>query len=520
MHGIHRRHVVGMTATAAALLATGGATSRAEGLKPVPVDLARLSATQLVALQAKGQLDAAAIAESVLERITAWDSRLRIFITVNPRLRADAARLDQERKAGRMGPLHGVPVAIKDNMHTAGLRTTGGSVLFSDFAPPKDARVVELLRNAGALIVGKANLDELAVSGSTLSSILGQTLNPHDSERFAAGSSGGSAVAVATGIATLALGTETVNSLRNAANTAGVVAIRPTHGLVSRVGVMPLSTTMDVVGPFARSVADAALVLDLLVGRDAGDIGTLACEQLAQRDFHSAATSGDLAGRRIGVLRNLFGTAAEHAEVNLVIRSALERAVAAGATLVEIDDAAFDSETAPSLLDVNNLEFRPLFERYLAEQGSASPVKTVKEYVDARRFPAATMQNYLDNAVRWANPLGMPAYTKALAAQSEMRARVQALFARHQLHALAYPIQKRPPLAIGTPTRRERSGIFASAMGYPAIDLPCGWTRPGTASAVRLPVGLDLMGLPFQDRDLIALAGAVERVLASGPRGA
>jgi amidase len=195
----------------------------ANALQPDPT---HASIRELLFFQARGVLTCHDIAASVLARIDALDARLRVFITVNPRLLDDAQRLDAERERGALRPLHCIPVAVKDNFNTADLRTTGGSVLLAGVVPPRDSVVVTKLRAAGALIVGKTNLDELAVAGSTISSIRGQTLNPYDQTRFAAGSSGGSAVAVATGMATVAVGTETVNSTRNAASSAGVVGIR------------------------------------------------------------------------------------------------------------------------------------------------------------------------------------------------------------------------------------------------------------------------------------------------------
>jgi amidase len=246
------------------------------------MDLNSASVSEILAAQASGRLTCTAIANHVQARIAAVDLRLKAFITVNPKLVEQAKELEAKRQQGALGPLHCIPVAVKDNFNTKDLPTTGGSVLLSTVIPSEDSAAVAKLRAAGALIVGKTNLDELAVAGSTISSLGGQTLNPYDQSRFAAGSSGGSAVAVSTGMATLAIGTETVNSLRNAANSAGVVAIRPTHGLVSRAGVIPLSTTMDVVGGFGRSVAEASTLLSILVGRDPADPATSAVEGLSR----------------------------------------------------------------------------------------------------------------------------------------------------------------------------------------------------------------------------------------------
>jgi amidase len=475
-------------------------------------DPTRAGIDELLSAQTRGSLTCLDIATAVLARIEAADARLRVFITVNPRLMEEAARLDAERLTGALRPLHCVPIAIKDNFNTADLPTTGGSVLLATVVPPHDSVAVARLRAAGALIVGKTNMDEFAVAGSTISSIRGQTLNPYDQTRFAAGSSGGSAVAVATGMATVALGTETVNSLRNAASSAGVVGIRPTRGTVSRTGVLPLSSTMDVVGAFGRSVSDAVTVLGVLTGRDPFDPWTTGVEPYPSLGS-GRLEPAELSGKRIGVLRALFGTGPEHAPVNTVMADTLERLSRAGAEIIDIDDTSFDSARSSAGMNVNNYEFKPLFERYLAELGPAAPIRTVKEYVNAGRYPA-TMKDYLANAVAWAAPLECNDYFEKLGNIVREREKLLGYFASQRLDALAYPMQKRPPLRVTEATRPERNGIFASALGFPAIDVPAGMTPQDADAPVGLPIGLDLLGPPQSDAALAALAMAVERIVA------
>jgi amidase len=479
------------------------------------LDPTQASIRELLSSQARGELTCHDIAASVLARINALDARLRVFITVNPRLMDDAQRLDAERGSGALRPLHCIPVAVKDNFSTADLQTTGGSVLFANVVPPRDSVVVAKLRAAGALIVGKTNMDELAVAGSTISSIRGQTLNPYDQTRFAAGSSGGSAVAVATAMATVAVGTETVNSTRNAASSAGVVGIRTTRGTISRTGVIPLSTTMDVVGAFGRSVTDTITLINVLAGRDPLDPWTTGVQPYPSLGS-GPLEPAKLEGRRIGVLRNLFGKGPEHASVNTVIADALNQLHKAGAEIVEIDDPSFDSAQSSTALNVNNYEFKPLFERYLAELGPAAPIHTVQEYVAAGRYPA-TMKEYLANAIAWSAPLERDDYFEKLAAISREREKLLQYFKSQNLDALAYPMQKRAPLHLTEPTRPERSGIFASALGFPAIDVPAGMTQPDADAPLGLPIGLDLMGPPQSDAALAELALAIERAVPRPP---
>ncbi|WYX34907.1 amidase [Achromobacter xylosoxidans] len=296
------------------------------------------------------------------------------------------------------------------------------------------------MRDAGALFIGKTNLDELAVAGSTISSLGGQTLNAYDPTRFAAGSSGGSAVAVATGMSLCALGTETVNSLRNAASSAGVVALRSTAGLVSRRGAIAQSSTMDVVGPICRSVDDAARVLAVMVDpRPAGAEAARAATALRA----GPPARASLAGKRFGVLANLFGKGPEHEPVNAIIRTALDALRAQGAQIVEIDDAEFDSDLGSKRLNVANYEFGPLFEAFLARLPTGAGPASLRAYVAAGRYPAG-MSKFLQQSVAWQDPLAMPEYREALRYGDTLRRKMLDLMDTQALDAMVYPAQKRP----------------------------------------------------------------------------
>lgn len=439
---------------------------------------------------------------------------LNAFISENEHLLEQAQDLDRRREAGEFLPLHCVPFAVKDNIDVAGLPTTGGSTLLLENFPARDATVVEKLRKNGALVVGKTNLDELAIAGSTVSSLGGQTLNPHDKTRFAAGSSGGSAVAVATGMATCALGTETVNSLRNAASSAGVVAMRTTHGLVSRDGSISLSPSMDVVGPMCKTVEDVAAVLGVITGRDARDPETVGVESLNTPISLDALKPDSLKGKRLGLLSNLFGTAPEHQEVNQVIHVALQKLRDAGVEIVDIPDKEFDSESASSALNVSNYEFRPQFEAYLATRPSPKMVGSVAEYEAAKKYPTSTMKGFMDNALAWSNPTAMPKYIAALRSADKLKEKIANLISEERLDALVYPAQKRPPITLEEKPRPERNGIFASALGLPTIDLTAGFTPPSGTAPHGLPIGVDFLGKMYGDLELLRLANAVEKALA------
>lgn len=475
---------------------------------PAP-DPGAMSIAEMLQAQAAGQVSCEDVARNALETIRQRDPRLKAFIAVNPDLLADARKLDALRRAGAALPLHCVPIAVKDNLDVKGMATTGGSVLLRGNVANEDADALRRLREAGVLVVGKTNLDELAVAGSTISSLGGQTLNAYDPGRFAAGSSGGSAVAVTTGMSLCALGTETVNSLRNAASSAGVVALRGTAGLVSRRGVIAQSSTMDVVGPICRSVDDAARVLAVMA--DPSPASAEAAR--ASADLRAEPpTPSPLAGKRLGVLANLFGKGLEHEPVNAIMRTALDALRAQGVQIVEIDDAEFDSDLSSKRLNVANYEFGPLFEAFLARLPAGAGPASLRAYVETGRYPAG-MDKFLRQAMAWQDPLAMPAYREALGYGDTLRRKMLDLMDTQALDAMVYPAQKRPPLAVGDTPRPERNGIFASALGFPAIDLPAGFTPPDAGAPAGLPVGLDMLARPGDDASLLGLALAVEQTL-------
>lgn len=473
-----------------------------------------VSIAEMLQAQTTGQLSCVDIARNALEAIKQWDSELKAFISVNPDLLADAQKLDALRSTGTVLPLHCIPIAVKDNIDVKDMVTTGGSVLLRGNVAGADADALSRLRRAGALVVGKTNLDELAVTGSTISSLGGQTLNAYDRTRFAAGSSGGSAVAVSTGMSLCALGTETVNSLRNAASSAGVVAMRSTPGLVSRRGAIPQSSTMDVVGPICRSVDDAARLLAVMADPQPSDAeATRAAVELRT----GLPTPAPLDGKRLGVLVNLFGNGPEHESVNAIIRTALDALRAQGAKIIEINDAEFDSDLSSKRLNVANYEFGPLFDAFLAQLPEGTGPASLRAYVEAGQYPAG-MNKFLQQSVAWQAPLAMPEYRDALQYGDTLRRKILGLMETQALDVLVYPAQKRPPLAVGETPRPERNGIFASALGFPAIDLPAGFTPPDASAPAGLPVGLDMMARPGDDVRLLSLALAVERTLQTLPR--
>ena len=291
------------------------------------------------------------------------------------------AALDEERRAkGRRGPLHGIPIAVKDNIDTLDMPTTGGSLVFEQSVPRRDADVVERLRRAGAIIFIKTNLDEFAASSMGLSSLGGQILNPYDLKRTPGGSSGGTAVAVTAGFAAAGLATETGVSIRGPASNTGIVAIAPSLGLVSRAGVMPISFTQDRVGVHAKSVTDAMLLLDAIRGFDAEDLQT--AESLARTPptAYGELTKGALQGVRVGILTDLFRIGPEFEPANALVAKQIALLGGSGATIVENLRTGLDLIAMMPTLRLNNFELRPSFDAYLRRRGD-DRVKTLADLI-------------------------------------------------------------------------------------------------------------------------------------------
>lgn len=452
-----------------------------------------------------------------LARIAADDRsgpNVRAVLSLDPGAESEAQALDRRQAAGNaLGPLGGMPILVKDNIDVAGLPTSVGTRRLAGWRPEKNATVVARLRAAGAVILGKTNLHELALAGTTASALGGQTLNPRAPGRTPGGSSGGSAAALAAGFCDGALGTDTLNSLRSPASACGIVALRPTFGLLPRTGVVPVSPSQDVVGPMVRKVADVALMLEAMIGpADPGDSANALSVGQAQGGYVAALKSAKLAGARLGVLAGLFGRAAEHEGVNALIRGALDRFAQAGATIVDIADPVFDSERLIETLDVNLIEFREAFDAWLAQAKPRPPIESLAAFCAARDWHPS-IGGALEKAMTFARATDAPDYLARRRRAVTLRRRVVALMNERQLDALVYPLQKCPVVRLDVPVQRDRNGILAAATGLPAIDIPMGEVEG-------VPVGLDLLGQPWSEARLIALAQAGETALMTRAGGA
>jgi amidase len=473
-----------------------------------PVHIEEASIDQLQAMMVSGALTSRALVQHYLDRIARYDKqgpKLNAFLLVNPRALEEADRLDQERAArGPRGPLHGIPVVLKDNMNTADLPTTGGSLAFAGAQPEADAFIVGRLRAAGAVILGKTNLHELARAGTTVSSLGGQTLNPYDLSRTPGGSSGGTAVAVAANMAAVGLGSDTVNSIRSPASACDLVGLRPTRGLVSRSGIIPAALTQDMAGPIARTVADTAVVLEIIQGVDENDPTTADGASAARRSYRKALDKDGLRGARIGVLRSFFGSKPEHEEVNRVVSEAIARMKELGAEPVELD-LPLDVEQLIATMDVQKWESKTQIDAWLRSLGRGAPqIRTFDEWVASGKFDKS-LEKGLKAAQPFDHPETDPEYRERIGPRKEaLQKQVIAVFDEKKLDAIVYPHQKRLVVPIGE-SQVERNGFLASITGFPAITVPAGFSSGG------VPIGVELLGRAYSEPTLLKIAYAYEQ---------
>jgi amidase len=469
------------------------------------------------ALMETGKLTSKTLVQRYLARIAALDKagpRLNAIIELNPDALNIAADLDGERRAGKMrGPLHGIPVLLKDNIATGDrMSTSAGSLALDGVRATRDAFVAARLRAAGAVILGKTNLSEWANMRSThsvsgWSGRGGQTRNPYALDRNTSGSSSGSGAAMAAGFATLAIGTETDGSIVSPASICGIVGIKPTVGLVSRSGIIPIAHSQDTAGPMTRTVADAALLLAAIAGADPDDAATQA-GQGKPGDYAAALRTDGLQGRRLGVARNFFGN---HPAVDAVITAELAVLEARGATLVDVQlpnaDKYGDTE-----LEVLLSEFRPDLEAYLARYAAHAPIRTMADLIAFNdRHAAQELRHFGQEhliAAQARPGLDARAYRDALANNHRYsRAEgIDRILREEKLDALVAPTGGTGWLTDYINGDHDGPGFSspAAVAGYPHVTVPAGQVHG-------LPVGLSFVGGAWSEAALIAMAYAYEQ---------
>ena len=461
-----------------------------------------------------GKLTCRKLVEMYLARIAAYDKKgaaLNSILMINPQALETADKMDKTyATSGFVGPLHCIPVVLKDNYDTADMPTTGGSKILERSIPPADGFLVRKLKKAGALILAKANMHELALVGVTLSSLGGQTLDPYDLTRTPGGSSGGTGTAIAANFAVLGMGTDTVNSTRSPASACNLVGVRPTKGLLSREGIIPVSFTQDAAGPIVRTVRDAALMIDAMTGYDPADPVT-AWSIGRTKTYTASLKKNGLKGARIGVIKTFFGSKPEHEEVNRVMAKAIEVMKKQRAVIVEVNDPALEAEKLNEEGDVRRFEFKAVFNNYLAGLGPKAPVKNLAEFLAVGTFHKPSLEKFLTDAQNIENPLNQPDYKNRLLRNTKLQQIVMSLMADNRLDALVYPLQKRLVAPVGELNQADRNGILAALTGFPAIDVPAGFSTPTANAPLGVPVGLDFFGRPWSEDTLFSLAYSFEQ---------
>ena len=497
--------------------------SLGEGGQPTPFQLEETTIAAIHSAMASGRLTCRTLVEHYLRRIEAYDKNgpaLNAIVQINPRALDEADDLDRRFKAGgQSGPLHCIPVIVKDNFETIGLQSAAGSLSLEGFVSTRDAFQVRKIKEAGAIVLAKSNMAEWAFTPyETVSSILpGYTKNPYALDRVTAGSSGGTAASVAANFGAVGLGSDTGNSIRGPSSHQALAGIRSTMGLTSRAGVVPLSLLADIAGPMTRTLADAVAVFQVIAGSDPDDPVTVpgtpearafspAGRPSAIPDYSGSLQRDGLTGARIGILRQAYERTSTDPEIVQVFMSAIEDMKRAGAVIVD-----------PARVDLGGIRrlpgsgscggFKYDINRYLASHGDRIPVRSLEEVIKSRRFHPS-VQRRLEQAQEGSeNGIDSPACAAEADYREKVRAAVLKTMDAETLDAFVYPTWSNVPRLIGdlnTP-HGDNSQFFSPTTGFPAINVPMGDTR-GV-----LPAGLTFFGRAWDEPTLIEVAYAYEQ---------
>jgi len=505
-------------------LAILAAAAAAQTLAARTFDLAKATIPEIQEAVDAGALTYEKLVELYLKRIEAYDQKgpaLNSVILVNPKARDEARALDAERKStGRRSPLHGIPVLAKDNFDTADMATTGGAFYLEGSLPPRDGYMIRRLREAGAIILAKVNLDELAGGGTGFSSFWGQTKNPHGLDRIPAGSSGGTGAGLAAWFAPLGLGTDTGGSIRGPSAVNGVPGIKPTNGLLSRAGIIPRTLSFDTGGPMARSVYDVALSLGFMTGIDPDDPLTETSAGLFFTDYTPFLKKDALKGVRVGIMRAGLG---KHAGADAIFEKAVADIRALGAIVIDpVEYPAFVTDANGGLSDIiRSADIRGELDKYLATLKPGFP-KNFDEMLarhDAlkphgRVQPNPRLYNALksgDTGITFDSQLYKSARTHGM---QMYRDAVLSPFVKHQLDVIVYCTRAEPAALIseagggverGRNTRGSLTSI-ANRSGFPDVIVPAGITPEE-----KMPISISFFGPAYSEPRLLAYAYAYEQ---------
>lgn len=514
-----------------------GVTRRAEACSPPSVAALTLSLVSLqapLAYAALGSFDAReatidgvhnalftglttcrGVVSSFLARIEAFNPTVNAIISLNPSTLSLADALDDSLAAGNVtGKLFCIPILLKDNYDAVGMNTTGGNLDLAGNRPTQDAPAVKAFKDEGAIVLGKVNLHELALEGLSVSSLGGQTINPYDHTRTPGGSSGGTGAAIATSFAVFGTGTDTVNSLRSPASANSLVSVRPTRGLITRAGVIPISYTQDTVGPIARNVKDLAVALTVMasIGFDGADnVTALAPPDAVGKDYSADLYGGSLKGLRLGVLDGFYNHTAstETTPVNQALANMIRILEAQGVAIVNVTDSVYNATAIAARLDVQTSEYRQQLDGYLSGANvSKNAPSTFNELYTSGKFLVIPGQyNYVNTA--FVSSTSNASYAVAKLGIQNLTTALQATFSDNKLDAVIYPEQKNLVVKIGSPSQSGRNGILAALTGSPVVTVPAGFSSPSSDAPIGVPIGMEILGLPYTESKLLNIAALI-----------
>jgi Asp-tRNA(Asn)/Glu-tRNA(Gln) amidotransferase A subunit family amidase len=507
-----------------AIVAIALAVTSITAQQPSQFQIEETTIADIHAAMKAGRLTCRGLVEQYLKRIETYDKvgpAINAIVVVNPDALKQADDLDRAIKQGTsIGPLHCVPTIVKDNFETIGLQSAAGSLSLQGFVSTRDAFQVRRIKAAGAIVLAKSNMAEWAFTPyETVSSILpGYTKNPYALDRVTAGSSGGTAAAVAANFGAIGLGSDTGNSIRGPSSHQALAGIRSTMGLTSRAGVVPLNLLADIAGPMARTLADAVAVLQVIAGPDPDDPVTIHDSAIA-RDFspegrpstlpnYVAALKKDgLKGRRIGILRQAYERDTTDPEIVKVFMAAIDDMKRAGAIIVDPVRVNLDQAQRPQGVGTCG-GFKYDINRWLASHGERIPVKSLAEIIQSRRFHPTVQRRLEQSQDGSENGPETPACKAEATYRQQVRAAVLKTMEAETLDAFVYPTWSNPPRLIGdlnTP-HGDNSQFFSPTTGFPAINVPMGYTRDNT-----LPAGVTFFGRAWDEAGVIALAYGYEQ---------
>lgn len=466
-----------------------------------------------------GRTTCRAVVEAHLTRIETLNPAINVIISLNQDSLKIADQYDEILSTSNAsGALFCIPTLLKDNFDTRDMPTTGGCLALKAHHPTEDAAVVSALKKAGAVILGKTNMHEMALEGLSVSSLGGQTLNPYDLTRTPGGSSGGTGAAIAASFALIGTGTDTMNSLRSPASANSLYSIRPTKGLISRAGVIPVSSTQDAVGPIARTVEDLAIVLSVMANASPEkdeDVANEGSTRSLNRGFIAAVEQPVLRNLRLGLIQGSMSAAA-NSEVSPVIgvmNNTISAIRAHGGSVVPIESPELISSAILETCDTQRFEYREQLNNYLSTATGAVP-KSLNELYSSRDFLVIPRQySFIESA--HVSSTRNASYVDKLRHIEHYTRAVGTIFKDHNLDALIYPEQSNLVVKVGSPSQIGRNGILAAVTGFPVVTVPVGCSSPTQDAPLGIPIGMEILGPRWSEAKLMQIAAFVDKISPS-----